>query len=66
MTNMTTNENQPTEQEISAARVNDALRWVAQEARAVVLLGYVGPNHEKLRAALKALDAAYAKADASR
>lgn len=41
------------------ARVNDALRWVAQEARAAVILGYTGPNHETLRKALDTLESAY-------
>jgi hypothetical protein len=41
----------------------DALRWVAQEARAVILLGYTGPIHERLRKALKALEDAYNEQD---
>ena len=33
----------------------DKLRWVSQEARAAVMLGYTGPNHETLRKALAQL-----------
>jgi len=46
-------------QEQKESRVKDALRWVAQEAKAVVMLGYTGPNHETLRKALDQLDQAY-------
>lgn len=35
--------------------VLDKLRWVSQEARAAVMLGYTGPNHETLRKALAQL-----------
>jgi hypothetical protein len=35
--------------------VLDKLRWVSQEARAAVILGYTGPNHETLRKALAQL-----------
>lgn len=45
------------------ARVDDALRWVAQEARAAVMLGFVGPNHETLRKALASLESAYSADD---
>lgn len=45
------------------ARVFDALRWVAQEARAVTLVGAELPRGSKLREALDALDAAYKKSD---
>ena len=44
---------------VEMGRRMDALRWVAQEARAAVMLGYVGKNHEKLRDALKMLDQVY-------
>jgi len=33
----------------------DKLRWVSQEARAAIMLGYTGPNHETLRKALAQL-----------
>ena len=35
--------------------VLDKLRGVSQEARAAVMLGYTGPNHETLRKALAQL-----------
>lgn len=35
--------------------VLDKLRWVSQEARAAIMLGYTGPNHETLRKALAQL-----------
>ena len=40
---------------VTLANLNDKLRWVAQEARAVVMLGYTGPNHETLRRALASI-----------
>jgi len=33
----------------------DKLRWVSQEAKAAIMLGYTGPNHETLRRALAQL-----------
>lgn len=48
---------------IKDARVRDALRWVAQEARALNMLGAIGPNGSRLREALAALDGAYAGPD---
>ena len=40
---------------VKRERVLDKLRWVSQEARAAVMLGYTGPNHETLRKALATL-----------
>ena len=55
-----------TDARVHNARVHDALRWVAQEARALVMSGHSSfgsRNDEKLRAALKALACAYAADD---
>ena len=40
---------------VERERVLDKLRWVSQEARAAVMLGYTGQNHETLRKALAQL-----------
>jgi len=45
------------------ARVRDALCWVAQEARALKMLGVIPPKGSRLREALSALDSAYAGPD---
>jgi hypothetical protein len=45
---------------VKEARILDSLRWVAQEARAAVMLGWVeSPNHETLRKALASLERAF-------
>lgn len=44
---------------VAAARVFDALRWVAQEARAAKLTGVQLPAGSRLREALAALEQAY-------
>ena len=48
-------EQMPTREEIHAARMYDALRWVSQEARAVVMSGTQLPAGSRLREALEQL-----------
>jgi hypothetical protein len=49
---------------VADGRIRDALTWVAQTARAVIMSGYTGPGHERLRTALGQLAESYAAADA--
>ena len=48
---------------VNEARIRDALRWVAQEAKALRFRGVVLPPGSRLREALEALEAAYAAED---
>lgn len=48
-----------TNEEIKEARILDALRWVAQEARGVKMSCLTLPKESRLREALAALDEAY-------
>ena len=54
--------NSPTPAAVAAERVRDSLRWVAQNARGLIMAGHTDPRHDAgLRTALKSLDEAYSK-----
>lgn len=50
-----------TVKEIQEAKIRDALTWVAQEARALVLQGVALPPGSKLREALVTLSQTYSE-----
>lgn len=53
----------PTQAAIKESAIRDALRWVAQEAKAVVFQGVRLPTASRLRLALEQLDLAYNRPD---